>query len=198
MEINANDRTLGLVNIWQVLRKLKWELSLIDIIPDYTQIENMDKQVIATKDAICYAQINAASTCISLVDWLYHVVKNDENKKDLICSKYPTLNVSSDKELMVSLRTLNKDINSCHQICNANKHSHLRNLDKEFYVRTFDMIILNSNNENESISTRSIIEDQSEKNNSIDVKDMLKRVYSWWEMLLNDLNIDGKEVFFED
>lgn len=88
MTINSSDRTLGLINIWQVLRKLCWELSLIKSIPEKLNSGVKPKDVLHVQDAGLYARINAASTALALVDWLYHTIRENQTLerklKDLV------------------------------------------------------------------------------------------------------------------
>jgi hypothetical protein len=78
MTVNASDRTLGLINIWQVLRKLCWELWLIKSMPDKLHTGVKPTDVLHVQDAGLYATVNAASTALALVDWLYHTVREDQ------------------------------------------------------------------------------------------------------------------------
>src|SRR5690606_19961702 len=88
MTVKSSHRTLGLINRWQVLRKLCWELWLIKSIPDKLNSGVKPKDVLHVQDAGLYATINAASTALALVDWLYHTIREDQilerRLKDLV------------------------------------------------------------------------------------------------------------------
>ncbi|MEA9732153.1 hypothetical protein [Xanthomonas campestris] len=86
MSINASDRTLGLLNTWQVLRKLNWEVELMKAMPDKVRLGVAPESAMHVTDAKLYAAINAASTSIALVDWLYHSAQEDVTVKDRLAN----------------------------------------------------------------------------------------------------------------
>lgn len=104
MTVNASDRTLGLINIWQVLRKLCWELWLIKSTPDKLNSGVKPIDVLHVQDAGLYATINAASTALALVDWLYHTIREDQILEGRLKDLVGYVDTSSDKSFLKFFR----------------------------------------------------------------------------------------------
>lgn len=194
MAINASDRTLGIVSIWQVLRKLQWELWLIKEIPDRITAGVKPTTPLHIKDARLYAEINAASTSLALVDWLYHTAQAETELERRLKHAIGEFDTSSEKKLLEYLRNANPDINACHQICNANKHFYLRRPDKEFKVMAFDLVIESPDGAIEMSSSSHIMHNRG--NPSISTYEMLKSVAGWWESLLVEIKVSDREIFY--
>ena len=101
MNTNATDRTLGLVNIWQVLRKLRWEIYLVKSIPEALTAGKEAKDALHVQDAKIYALINAASTGLALVDWLLHTINNDSQIKSSAVKLFGSEAIATDKKLLL-------------------------------------------------------------------------------------------------
>ena len=114
---NASDRTLGLVNIWQVLRKLRWEVELLKAIPAQVRLNAPPVDVLHVSDAKIYAAVNAFSTSLALVDWLYHCVRTDPRLADSCGVVLAGCDLKTDKAFLESIRRANRYINACHQVC---------------------------------------------------------------------------------
>lgn len=196
MTVNASDRTLGLINIWQVLRKLCWELWLIKSMPDKLHSDVKPKDVLHVKDAGLYATVNAASTALALVDWLYHTVREDQalekNLKDLVGN----VDASSDKSFLAFFRENNSSINACHQICNANKHFYLRKPDPKFKVMVFEFVMVRPDGTTDMSSSAQIMRNGDDPGAVMSTYEMLNSLADWWESLLNDIGVPGRETFF--
>lgn len=196
MTINASDRTLGLISIWQVLRKLCWEIQLIKEIPASLHTGTQPTDALQVQDAKLYAKINAASTALALVDWLYHSLREDpkleQNTKDLMSG----IDMQSDKSFLKFLRQENLSINACHQICNANKHFYLRKPDNQFKVTVFEFVTNRPDGTFEIGVSPYIMRNGDDPAAAMSVLAMLEDLSVWWTETLTKIGIPGREQFF--
>ncbi|MCF7223791.1 hypothetical protein [Marilutibacter chinensis] len=198
MTVNASNRTLGLINIWQVLRKLCWELWLIKSVPDKLRMGVKPKDVLHVQDAGLYATVNAASTALALVDWLYHTVREDQTLERRLKDVVGEIDTSSDKAFLAFFRQANPSINACHQICNANKHFYLyqRSLDPKFKARVFEFVMERPDGTTELGTSAQIIRNGDGPGTVMPTYEMLNNLADWWESLLSDIGVSGREQFF--
>lgn len=195
MKIDASDRTLGLINIWQVLRKLLWEIEVIKATPSSIKAEVPPVDVLHVRDARLYATINAASTSLSLVDWLFHTVRQDAVLTQRAKDSLGNVDLSSDKKFRESLRQINSSINACHQICNANKHFHLGAADKNFKVMVGEIVYERPDGTTDISVITQIMQNGSDPSSNISVFDMLTSMATWWETLLEEIRVSGRDQF---
>lgn len=189
MAFDASDRTLGLINIRQVLRKFYWELWLIKSMPDSLNTGVKPKDVLHVQDAGLYATVNAASTALALVDWLYHTVRQDKHLEDKLKTVVGDVNMINEKTFLKFFREKNLSINACHQICNANKHFYLRQPDPNFKVMVFESIMeLPDGTTNISTKTH-IMRNGGDPSTCMPTCEMLNDLAGWWESLLNDIGV---------
>jgi hypothetical protein len=198
MTVNASDRTLGLISIWQVLRKLCWELWLIKSVPDKLRMGVKPKDVLHVQDAGLYATVNAASTALALVDWLYHTVREDQTLERRLKDVVGEVDTSSVKDFRLFFRKTNPSINACHQICNANKHFHLyqRSLDPKFKVSVFEFVMEQPDGTTELGTSAQIMRNGDVPGTAMPTYEMLNSLADWWESLLSDIGVSGRDQFF--
>lgn len=197
MTVNASDRTLGLINIWQVLRKFYWELWLIKSIPSKLEVGGKPKDVLHVQDAGLYTTINAASTALALVDWLYHTVREDQTLRSKLVGVVGDVDVTSDKAFLKFFRKQHPSINACHQICNANKHYYLRTLDPSFKTMVFEFVMERPDGTTEISSSAQIMRNGDDPGAVMSVYEALSSLADWWEALLNEIGVSGREEFFQ-
>jgi len=196
MNINANDRTLGLINIWQVLRKLFWEIELIKATPDSLRVGAAPVDVLHVQDARLYATINAAFTSLALVDWLYHTIREDQLLTQRIIDTLGNVDMSSDKAFLLFFREKNSSINACHQISNANKHFYLKNPERNFKVMVGEIVMKRPDGTTDVAVITHIIRNGDTPDTATSVFDMLVSLMVWWEDLLTNIQVLGREQFF--
>lgn len=196
MYVDASDRTLGLISIWQVLRKLFWEIELIKATPDTLRVGTKPVDVLQVQDARLYATINAASTALALVDWLYHTVRVDQGLVKNLHEAIGGFAMDSEKELLAHLRNTNSSINACHQICNANKHFHLRSPDKGFKVMVGEIVMAHADGATDVSQITHIMQNRGDPRAATSVLDMLEDVARWWDSLLTRVQVSGRDQFF--
>jgi hypothetical protein len=196
MTVNSSDRTLGLINIWQVLRKLCWELWLIKSIPDKLNSGVKPKDVLHVQDAGLYATINAASTALALVDWLYHTIREDQILERRLKDLVGDVDTSSDKSFLKFFRERYPSINACHQICNANKHFYLRKPDPKFKVMVFELATERPGGTTDISSNANIMWNGDSPDTVMSTYEMLNSLADWWKSLLSDIGISEREQFF--
>lgn len=197
MTFNASDRTLGLVSIWQVLRKMCWEIELLKAIPEKLRVGTLPIDVLHVQDATLYATINAASTGLALVDWLYHTIREDPVLVSRAKDSLGEFNLKSETSFLAHTRKLNKSINACHQICNANKHFHLRKLDKDFKVLVGDIVMEHPDGSTDISHITHIVQNGNTPDGNTSVLELLVDLAAWWEDVLNKLQIPGRDPFFQ-
>lgn len=188
---DASDRTLGIISINQVLKKLVWEIALVKAIPDTLRLGIDPVDVLHHEDAKLYATINAAATSLALVDWLYHTVRV-EKLENQVYEALGAVDLSSDKGLLESLRSLNPAINACHQICNANKHFHLRKPDKRFKAMVFEVLYTDDHGLQEKTVSSQIMWNRDVPEGQGSFIEILEGLVEWWENLLDKINTNRK------
>lgn len=193
---NASDRTLGLISIWQVLRKLYWEIELLRAIPEQVRVGAPPVDVLHVQDARIYAAVNACSTGLALVDWLYHTVREDTVLRGRISGVMPGVNITSEKSFLKSMRTLNQTINACHQICNANKHFHLKSPDALFKVMVAEIVMTNAAGETNLVVKLQIMNNGTTVEARGCLEAHLKDLADWWECKLEEIGVPGRGEFF--
>lgn len=196
MTVDASDRTLGLVNIWQLLKKLCWELWLIKSTPAKLRIGVKPTDVLHVQDAGLYATVNAASTALALVDWLYHTIRQDQALELKLRDVVGDVDTSSEKNFLEFFRNRNPSINACHQICNANKHFYLRKPDAKFKAMVFEFVMERPDGTTEIGSSAQIMRNGDGPDTVMSAYEMLESLSGWWESLLVDVGVPGREQFF--
>jgi hypothetical protein len=195
---NAADRTLGLVNIWQVLRKLLWEVELLKSIPDQVRVNAAPADVLHVKDAKIYAAINAFSTSLALVDWLYHSVQSDSRLTDNCRARFPHSDLTSDKAFLESIRKASRPVNACHQVCNANKHYFLRKPQDGFNALVVELLLVKESGESDVSVALHITHDDRGELEEYSVEAMLAGLVEWWQATLEAIDVPGRDQFFPD
>jgi hypothetical protein len=195
---NAADRTLGLVNIWQVLRKLLWEVELLKAIPSQIRLNAAPTDVLHVKDAKIYASINAFSTNLALVDWLYHSVRTDSRLFDNCRACLPDCDLTSDKAFLKSIRRTSRQINACHQVCNANKHYFLREPQDGFNVLITELLLTDVSGDTDVAVVLHITHDDRGSLEEYSVEAMLVGLVAWWQETLAAIDVPGRDQFFPD
>ncbi|GGA39369.1 hypothetical protein [Dyella nitratireducens] len=195
MAIEASDRTLGLINIWQVLRKLLWEVELLKAIPTKLVVGIKPIDVLHVQDAGLYAAINAASTSLALVDWLYHTIREDHQLMSNARATLRNIQLSSEKAFLLSMRELYKPINACHQICNSNKHFHLHKPDRNFKVMVAEIIMEHPDGSTNISTVPHIMQNGEGTDGSMLISDMLVNLGVWWEDVLVKIGVPGRDQF---
>lgn len=198
MNFDATDRTLGLVSIWQVLRKLHWEIMLIKSIPESLTVGEQAKDVLHIQDAYLYAIVNAASTSLALVDWLFHTTQNSKEISTKAAELFGEAPLKSDKDLLLFLRESNHAINACHQICNSNKHYYLKpkSIDRSFKVLVGDIVIDHPDGTTSIKNIAHVIRNRDNPNATGPVITILDNLAAWWLDLLQQLQIPEQQQFF--
>lgn len=193
---DASDRTLGLTNIWQVLRKLCWEVELLKAIPAHIQSGTRPVDVLHVQDAKLYAAVNAASTNIALVDWLYHSIRNDSALIERSREVFPGLRTDTDKDFLRSIRGINKSINMCHQICNANKHFHLIEPQSDFKILVGDLVMEQPDGTTKLGVVTHVVQNGEGIEGRGAVDTMLADLVPWWVDVLDRIQLPGRDLFF--
>lgn len=201
----ATDRTLGLVDIWQVLRKLYWEMELLSAFP-ISFLPQERSGIFNFKDAKSYAEINIAATNLSLIDWLYHRLMDDEKLALAFKKSHPNVPLIKLNAFSNALRNEILELKICHQICNANKHFKLTDgFDITVCGKSVDFVRLDDDE-------KTILEIRSQhnffitlpcslggmKNVRISSIDAFKTLISWWTSLLKQLEIPKQDIFFPE
>lgn len=196
MTVNASDRTLGQICIWQVLRKLSWEIELLKAIPKKLRVGVKPIDVLHVQDASLYAAVNAASTSLALVDWLYHTIREDPTLISRAREILGSIDLESDKSFLSSIRRQNKAINACHQICNSNKHFHLRSPDRLFKVMVGEIVMEHPDGTRDISVITQIMQNGDTPGGNTSVFDLLAGLATWWEGVLIKIQIPGRDQFF--
>jgi hypothetical protein len=195
---DATDRTLGQVNIWQVLRKLVWEVELLKSIPNQVRLNAPPVDVLHVKDAKLYAAINAFSTGLALVDWLFQAVRADERLIEKCRAHLPGCDLTSDKAFLKSMRSISRLVNACHQVCNANKHHSLHRPEDGFNVMVFELLLPKDSGETDLSVVLHITHDNRGPLEEYSVEAMLTGLIEWWCVTLQAIDVPGQDVFFPD
>lgn len=196
--IDSRRNTLGLVNIWQVLRKLWWEVLIFRNIPDRLKTTEIGSDLFHLPDARLYAASNLALTCLNLVDWLYYAVESDPELTARTMETLGDLDMTNGHAFMRSLRERHASINLCHQIANATKHSHLHKPDPNFAIRTGDLVFLGSEGQREIVHVSIIEQNGPERKDGGSVFDALLNLSDWWEERLTEIGIPERDLFFPE
>ncbi|MBJ7548384.1 hypothetical protein JHC42_16230 [Pseudomonas sp. OA3] len=198
MPTNATDRTLGLINIWQVLRKLLWEVELLAAIPVKIRIEAKPADVLHVEDARIYAAINAFSTSLALVDWLYHCVKELPLLGERCMEVLPNCDLSSSEEFSKSLRKISRPLNASHQVCNSNKHFFLRKPQSGFHTMIANIVSTDISGAVEVSVVMHITHDDRGSLEEYSADEILRGLVAWWQSTLEAINVPGRDEFFPD
>lgn len=202
----ATDRTLGLVNIWQLLRKLYWEMEILAAVPEkyFPQEKN---SIFNFKDAKCYAAINVASTNLSLIDWLFHRLDNDELLKQAFKNIHPLVRLDGMRRFSQSLRDEKVELQVCHQICNSNKHYKLdRGLDETISAKTINLVRLDNIDEKkviDIITTHNFYISRPFSNDGYEIKSLtpneaFSETLKWWTSLLKAISVPDQTIYFPE
>jgi hypothetical protein len=106
------------------------------------------------------------------------------------------VDTSSDKSFLAFFREKNPSINACHQICNANKHFYLRRPDPKFKARVFEFVMERPDGTTEISSSAQIMRNGDGPGTAMSTYEMLNGLADWWESLLSDVGVSGREQFF--
>lgn len=186
----ASYQTLGIENIWHLLRKLIWEVKLLQSIPDRIKVGVTTANPLQFQDARLYAQINAVLTVLSLVDWLFHTILTEEIPEERVKNVLGDIELANVGAFRGSMRRQNKLLNACHQIGNANKHLYMftQATDENFKARPFDIVM---HNEDGTIDLATVAHVMSDGIGSVD--EMLDQLAHWWYDTLDALQVAGKD-----
>jgi len=198
MNINASDRTLGLLNIWQVVRKLDWEVELMKSIPGTILLGAAPENAMQFKDAQLYAAINAASTSVALVDWLYHLAQENSDVNSRVLHKLKLEEISTIKSFRRMLREKHEPLNICHQICNSNKHLHLSDYDSGLKILIGDIIFERPDGTEELSVIAQVLWSNGTSYPSGSVFNLLDNLRHWWKSLITEINAPEREIFYPD
>lgn len=193
---DASDRTLGLINIWQVLRKLCWEVELLRAIPEQIPLGARPRDILHVQDTRLYAAINAASTNIALVDWLYHSIRDDRDLIERAEVVLAGIQIDSDTNFMRSLREISKIVNACHQICSANKHFHLRRPQQDFKIMVGEIVLEQSDGTAQLATVAHVVQNGAGQDGRGSVDAMLADSAIWWEDVLSRIGFPGRDLHF--
>ena len=193
---DASDRTLGLISIWQVLRKLCWEIELLNAIPKQIPLGARPQNILHVQDARLYAAINAASTNIALVDWLYHSIRDDRDLIERAEVVLAGIQIDSDTNFMRSLREISKIVNACHQICSANKHFHLRRPQQDFKIMVGEIVLEQSDGTAQLATVAHVVQNGAGQDGRGSVDAMLADSAIWWEDVLSRIGFPGRDLHF--
>ena len=169
---------------------------MIKSIPDKLNSGVKPKDVLHVQDAGLYATINAASTALALVDWLYHTIREDQILERRLKDLVGDVDTSSDKSFLKFFRERYPSINACHQICNANKHFYLRTPDPKFKVMVFELVTERPDGTTDISSNAHIMWNSDSPDTVMSTYEMLNSLTDWWKSLLSDIGISEREQFF--
>jgi hypothetical protein len=188
-------RTLGLISIWQVLRKLWWEVHLIEEIPKTIDPRRPAGSILDQYDAYIYACINACTTAISLSDWLYHSVKGNPEITNSVREVLGNPGMRDERAFLKALRERYPKINLCHQIANANKHFNLK-YSAPYKIDVFEIV---ERDKGEIIRyTLTLTATDGEIGEKYHMREIMREVANWWEDVLDSIPIPGKADFLEE
>lgn len=136
---DARDRTLGMRSLWDLLRKLNWELHLVDAVPDKVKVGQEPRSPLEFRDAALYGLINASLTSLAMLDWLA-ILADDPIYRNRLNSLYPELAGLSAKALTKRMRELVPMLQICHQIANAFKHRDLNTYDISVKIHPIELV----------------------------------------------------------
>lgn len=196
--IDSSDITLGLINIWQVLRKLWWEILVLESIPETVSNRTVGSSVLHMQDSKLYAAINAACTCSALFDWLFHSVRSDPALLKSARSVLPRASFKSARSLSNSLRRDHMDMQVCHQICLANKHYYLDWRAPDIKI-TIGQTVIHGTDDEVAISVLPIVTYGPTGSHTTEpAPKLLRRVADWWEETLTAIGLPDREQFFPE
>jgi hypothetical protein len=195
--VDASDRTLGLTSIWQVLRKFVWEIELLKTLPESIRVGERPKDILHTQDARIYAAINACSTSLALVDWLFHTVVNDPVLNAKALTSLGAVDLSSDKAFLKSMRATNPALNMCHQVCNANKHFHLHSpRTADFKIMVAEIVMSNADGTTDLAVKMMVTDNGHDTKQRGHIEEILKGLADWWYDRLVEIQIPRKDEYF--
>lgn len=140
---DARDRTLGIQSLWDLARKLSWELHLVDAIPDRVRVGQAPASPLEFRDAALYGLVNAALTSLAMLDWLA-ILTDDPVYGRRLEAAYPTLMGLKRKRRKERMRELVPMLQVCHQIGNAFKHRELATYDFAVKVHPVELVFEDS------------------------------------------------------
>ena len=119
-DIDATDRSLGLLTVWHVLLKLEWELAVLARLDqEAPSLVGPLSDPMKFPLGVLYAGINAASTAWSVTDWVWRDLEEDDDLKRVAAAVLGTFITKN--EFQILLRKVH-ELDVCHQICQAAKH----------------------------------------------------------------------------
>lgn len=202
----ATDRTLGLVDIWQLLRKLYWEMEILAAVPaEYLPQEK--SSIINFTDAKSYAAINVAATNLSLVDWLFHRLDNEEMLKQAFVKIHPLVALDNIKKFSESLRSEKDELQICHQICNSNKHYKLqRGLDISITGKTIELVRVDYGDETKVLEIQTMHDFfickpcslRGSENKRLSSNEVFSETLKWWTCLLKAISVPDQTIYFPE
>ncbi|MBW3517497.1 hypothetical protein KO537_22680 [Shewanella sp. NKUCC01_JLK] len=202
----ATDRTLGLVNIWQLLRKLYWEMEILAAVPE-KYFPQEKSSIFNFKDAKSYAAINVASTNLSLIDWLFHRLDNDELLKQAFKNIHPLVTLDGMKRFSESLRNEKLELQVCHQICNSNKHYKLHGgLDVTISAKTIDLVRVDNIDETKVLDIITMhnfficrpCSLGDAENKRLTPNEAFSETLKWWTFLFKAISIPDQIIYFPE
>lgn len=202
----ATDRTLGLVDIWQLLRKLYWEMEILAAVPA-KYLPQEKSSIFNFKDAKSYAAINVAATNLSLIDWLFHRLDNDEILKQAFIKTHPLVALGSLKNFSESLRSEKDELQVCHQICNSNKHYKLqRGLDISITGKTIDYVRVDNGDETKVLEIQTVHDFfickpcslSGSENKRLSSNEVFAELLTWWTCLLKAISVPDQTIYFPE
>ncbi len=202
----ATDRTLGLVDIWQLLRKLYWEMEILAAVPA-KYLPQEKSSIFNFKDAKSYAAINVASTNLSLIDWLFHRLDNDELLKQVFINIHPLVALDNIRKFRESLRNEKLELQVCHQICNSNKHFKLQGgFDTTISAKTIDFVGVDKNDETKVLEIQTMHDFSicipcslgGSENKRLRPNEVFSETLKWWTCLLKAISVPDQTIYFPE
>ncbi|WP_019676563.1 hypothetical protein [Arsukibacterium perlucidum] len=202
----ATDRTFGLVDIWQLLRKLYWEMEILASVQK-SYLPQEKNSIFNFKDVKSYASINVASTNVSLIEWLFYRLDSDDNLKQAFISFYPLVDLNNPAKFSNSLRSFKVELQICHQVCNANKHFKLqKGFDNNVSAMTFDIVKVDYEDEKKVLEIHTVHDFsfvrhcsmRGYENQTLFPKDIFIELLKWWTSLLKSISIPDQTIYFPE
>src|SRR5690606_30146662 len=142
------------------------------------------------------AAINAASTNIALVDWLYHSISASDELVARTKDVLGEVRIDKDTNFLISMRKLYKPINVCHQICNSNKHFHLRKPEANFKIMVGEILMEHDDGSIDLSVVNHVVQNGDGRDSRGSIEDILKDSVVWWDTLLTRIGLPDREQFF--
>ncbi len=188
-DIDATDRSLGLLTVWHVLLKLEWELAVL------ARLEQEPPTSVGPLSdpmkfplGVLYAGINAASTAWSVADWVWRDLEEDDVLKDAAAAALGSFGTKN--EFQILLRKVH-ELDVCHQICQAAKHRkmHAPAMTVGFSTEAW-MDVYTNEHDVLTIRWSSLTNlDHSRGSSATTVYSAARTVHSWWYQFLEQIGM---------